>query len=132
MILEDTAMSIIGIRFDFTSIDALNRAMNTIADRDSTESDEEYFSLEKKVFSRTSASDFQELSLDEIGSGATQQAFLPLFEDLRYITEYTMPRKVRSVSNENATLSLDRKTVILSYNILKDYGKSSIANRIRY
>ena len=106
--------------------------MNIISDIDSGSVREEYYKFKKREFTRTETDDFEELNL----SGATKDEnvlnVIPLFEDMRYVMEYTMPKKVKSVSNKNATLSLDGKTVILSYDILKYQEGKTVANTIRY
>ena len=132
VIVEDTATSKIGFRFSFSNVQALNEAMNIISDIDSGSVSEDYYKFKKREFTRTETDDFEELNL----SGATEDEsvlnVIPLFEDMRYIMEYTMPKKVKSVSNKNATLSLDGKTVILSYDILKYQEGKTVANTIRY
>ena len=131
-ILEDSVNATIGFEFDFKNIDVLNKAMNVVAEVDSGKAEKVYFVYQKRQITRSPANDFDDLDLSPSEENQDIINILPLFEDMRYVMEYTFPKKVKSVSNEKATLSLDRKTVILNYEILKDYKDFTIENTIRY
>ena len=132
IIVEDTATSKIGLKFSFSDVESLNGAMNIISDIDSTDVAEEYFVFRKREFRRVETNDFEELNLSNASDDENVLNVIPLFEDMRYVMEYTMPKKIKSVTNNNATLSLDGKTVILSYDILKYQEGKTVANTIRF
>ena len=132
-IVEDTTKALIGFEFDFADITALNKAMNIIAEIDSNSIEKTYFEFQKRQLIRTDASDFDALNIsNESQKQDDPLNVIPLFEDMKYIMEYTFPKKVKEVTNKGATLSLDQKTVILEYQILGGPEVSSIANSIRF
>lgn len=95
--------------YSFENIDALNEAMKN------GESDQKQFEFTKKKLLRTSA--FKSLDLEGIlGKGEDeegQQAEMmkQMFADMKMTTVYTLPSKVKSVSNKAAVISDDKKTV---------------------
>jgi hypothetical protein len=126
-----------GVSFKFSNLDALNAAVNQITEGPGISSGETaMFEGSKKKFVRLNAGKisgiFDEL-MGETGGENAEMAMMFL-KDVSYTTVYHFDKKVKKVSNENAVISNDKKTVTIKYYIFDDDrgGKNaSIANTIK-
>ncbi len=89
-----------------------------------------YFDLTKRTLVRREASEVEpdlDMGEDEI------QMMQMMFGEAKYKTIYHMPGKVKKMTNKDATLSADKKTVILEGDLM-DYikGEYKVANIIKF
>lgn len=139
--ISDVENFVFGVEFDFKDVKALNLAMkegfseNELGD---SSADKSFFSASKKSFQRIDARGFGGM-LDEMISGSMgeegememAQMFL---KDVSYTMIYHFDRKVKKISNKEATVSDDKKTVTLKYFLFDDTrgGKNNtIENTIK-
>ncbi|MCB0661821.1 MAG: hypothetical protein KDC24_03695 [Saprospiraceae bacterium] len=126
-----------GISFKFANLDALNAAVNQLTEGPGIGSGEEdLFGGSKKKFSRLDAGKISGL-FDEImgeAGGENAEMAMMFFKDVSYTTVYHFDKKVKSMSNDKAELSDDKKTVTMKYYIFDEErgGKNaSVANTIK-
>jgi len=105
--------------FDFSNIEALNKAMNVVYE-DDNESGEitEYYRLKRKKFERTAAHNMLEQVKEEVASNEMQaQGMDPstLFADVAYVNEVVYSgRKVRKTSNDDIVVAEDGMSMTLT------------------
>ena len=126
-----------GVQFEFLNSYALNKALNRInADKEATEMVKEkvYFSFSKKTFERYNTENFAEDIMKGAGMGEEGDSLniAMFFKDLSYSTEYTMPKKIKSMTNPDAVLSDDKRTVSVTYFPFRGEGEINFSNKIKY
>ena len=134
---------IVAISFRFADIRALNAAMASRDKKDSAAAvkpKEDMFSFSKSDFTCNSGSmaglNDAMKGLNDAGSGsdsaAAGMAMLKAFMgDMKYTHIYHFPRKVQSVSNKNAKISEDGKTVTLELDLASGDSAQTLQNSIR-
>jgi len=92
-----------------------------------------YFDMTKRTLIRRDASQQETEDMTEEMGAEEQQMMEMMFEDAKYKMIYHMPGKVKKMTNKDATLSADKKTVMLEGNLM-DYmnGEFKVANIIKF
>lgn len=126
------------IAYDFASVEALNKVNNREGSDQSSMglvSKGPAFSWSKKLLERedTPMDDMmKELKGDESQEQMLEMARM-MMADAEYTTIYHMPGKVKKMTNESASLSIDKKTVTLNVSFLDLMdGKANVGNKIKY
>jgi len=90
------------------------------------------FKYDGKTFSRHLTEDFEKSEDDQKGLEAEMNQMgaeaKEMFENMSYTLVYNFPKKVKSVSNKNATISKDGKTVKLKMNFLDIMKAPDVSN----
>jgi len=91
-----------------------------------------YFDMTKRTLIRRDASQGETDMTEEVGAEEMQMMEM-MFGEAKYKTIYHMPGKVKKMTNNEATLSADKKTVVLEGNLI-DYmkGDFNVANIIKF
>ena len=131
-----------GITFEFDNVEALNKAMNVVQNNKSakTEEQEKYFSWNGKQLHRLNTlkieNQIKKETNNELGGldlTINGKSMKDMMKDMVYRTEYTFDKPVKSVSNSNATLSADKRKVVLERYLLDDTRKANtLENTIRF
>jgi hypothetical protein len=125
-----------GISFEFLTIYALNKALNRInADKDeqmSKEKEKIYFSMSKRTFQRYNTENFTEDLFQGAGLGEASVTVGMFFNDFSYSTKYTMPKKIKSMTNPDAELSKDKRTASVTYYPFRGEGEPNFSNKIKF
>ena len=140
---EKKADMVVAISFRFADIKALNAAMASRDKKDSgvVKPKEDMFSFAKGEFTCNNGSmaglNDAMKGLNDAGNGsdsaAAGMAMLKAFMgDMKYTHIYHFPRKVQSVSNKNAKISDDGKTVTLELDLAASDSTQTLQNTIRY
>jgi len=92
-----------------------------------------YFDMTKRTLIRRDASQEETAGMDEEMGEEEMQMMEMMFGDAKYKMIYHMPGKVKKMTNSSATLSADKKTVMLEGNLM-DYMKGDFkaANIIKF
>ena len=124
-----------GIQFEFLSAYALNKALNRIdfdKEKDKVVKENVHFAFSKKTFQRYSTDFFTNDLAKNAGMGEDSLNVGMFFKDLSVTTSYTLPKKVKSMSNPDATLSSDKKTVTVTYYPFRGEGEPNFSNKIKF
>lgn len=130
-----------GIHFDFADLAALNRALQNMDKDGPAPANIAYFSMSKSSFERRPIVGFKqalEKSMQKGGDGESpgdKPDFNPSLLGIRflYITEYTFPAEVRTVSNPRAQVMGDRRTVRLEHSMFDpDQSETNVGNRVEF
>jgi len=126
-----------GVQFEFLTIYALNKALNRIdLDKEKKMQTEEiFFALTNKnrTFERYNTENFTQDLMKNSGMGEGDSLNISMFfKDLSYTTKYTMPKKVKSMTNPDASLSDDKKTVNVTYYPFRGEGEPNFSNKIKF
>jgi hypothetical protein len=116
---------IVTTRFEFTSVDALNEAMNVVyEDENEYGKLTDYYTLKRRRFERTSAHNLldqlkKELDSEEMDTEGLDMA--TLFADVAYVNEVQFNgRTVRKVSKEAVKVAEDGSSLSLTRYIFKE------------
>jgi len=92
-----------------------------------------YFDMTKRTLIRRDASQQETSDMTEEMGAEEKQTMEMFFEDAKYKMIYHMPGKVKKMTNKEATLSANKKTVMLEGDLL-DYmnGEFKVANIIKF
>ena len=121
--VNDSKNYIFGVQFDYSSIAALNVAAGQLFEDGQLNSGagETLFQGTKKRFERLDVSAFSSM-LDQMmgtggieGGGEEMEMIKTFMGDVSYTMVYTFDKKVKKMSNDQATLSSDKKTVTHKY-----------------
>ena len=111
-----------GVAFDYKSLSALNVAAGQLFEdgQISSGASEPFFKGKKKVFERLDAKGFSGMMdqmMGRMGGGEAEEMEMAsqFLKDVSYTMVYTFDKKVKKMSNEQASLSGDKKTVTLKY-----------------
>ena len=122
-----------GIQFEFLTMYALNKALNRLNQEDDVVRKEQvFFTFEKKTFIRHNTEDFTKKLMNSTGMASDSLNISKLFKDLSYSTVYTMPKKVKSMTNPDAELSDDKRTVSVTYFPFRGEDEPNFSNKIKY
>ena len=110
---------VISMMFDFKDVAALNRGVNEVFknEEDPDDTYHEYYRYSSGKFERTDyfrqAADVKaEMEEAQAESGMSVES---LFADMQYRTVFEFEQPIKSITNEDATLSADKKTVTFQY-----------------
>lgn len=110
---------IISFSFDFEDVEALNRGINKVYENEENPEFRDFYSYKRNSFVRTSEfSNIREMRSSMEEDMAKEDTPLDpsvMFGDMCFRTVYEFDRKVSSVSNRDATVSPDGKTVTFKY-----------------
>jgi len=139
-VTTDMENNVFAISYNFANVEALNLATGK-SDLAGSQSgmnldmgDVENFAFSKGKFSRADAPLDQAMAqMEESGDDQSMDMARMMMGDAGYTLIYHFPGQVKSMTNERATLSADRKTVRLNANFidLMD-GSYNIGNDIRF
>lgn len=111
-----------GVSFDYKSLAALNVAAGQLFEdgQISSGGGEAFFKGKKKKFERLDAKGFggmMDQMMGGMGGGEAEEMEMAsqFLKDVSYTMIYTFDKKVKKMSNSQATLSGDKKTVTLKY-----------------
>lgn len=132
-----------GITFGFDNIDALNRAMNEVIDHEDEDGEKEfteYFRYQNGELTRINTIDLEKRIQEEtdgeipdVDLSINGQSLQDMLKSMRYRTEYTFDKAVKKVSNPNAVLLDNGRTVRLDYYFLSsEKENNTLANRISH
>ena len=122
-----------GVQFEFLTVYALNKALNRLdEDKGALEKEEVFFAFSKKTFERFNTKNFTEDLMKNAGMGEDSLNVAMFFKDLSYTTSYTMPKKVKSMTNPDATLSDDKRTVDVTYYPFRGEDEPNFSNKIKF
>ncbi len=125
----DTAKDYIyKVSMDFKDVDALNEVINS--DK-KTEETKNIYAWKKGIFSRK---DFA-LNLDDMKMEDESQKEMAksMLEGMKYTIIFNLPSKAKNVSNKEAKLSDDKKTVTLACSLLDVMDKKAkLGNEVTY
>lgn len=132
-----------GITFEFDNVRALNMAMNEVIsheDKDGEKEFTEYFRYRNGELTRINTIDLEKRIQEEtdgeipdVDLSINGQSLQDMLKSMRYRTEYTFDGAVKKVSNPNAVLLDNGRTVRLDYYFLSsEKENNTLANRISY
>ncbi len=130
---EDKANMRFGIHFDFADVKALNRALHQLQKDPGPEV--EYIVYTPGNFERLPIVAFKQAMQKSLNKdGQAKSEFDPAILGIKflYITEYTFPVEVRSVSNPRAQIQGDRRTVRLEHSMFDPREQDvNVGNKIQ-
>ena len=124
---EATKEGVNTIRFDFSNIDALNKALNVVYETEEKSDTGEvlFFSMDKNKLVRHSGfnilTEITNNMKKEMGAEEEEDfdfkssPFAGMLSGMGYVTEYHFDKKVSKFTNKSAKLSQDKKAVTISY-----------------
>jgi len=133
--IKDEENLLFGIQFEFLNMYSLNKALNRINHKKEEKIAKEqlYFSLSKKIFKRYNTENFTENLMKSTGMGEGDSLNIAMFfKDLSYSTKYTMPKRIKSMSNPDGILSDDKKTVSVTYYPFRGDEEINFSNKIKF
>lgn len=121
-VIDDQEAFQFGYRFSFRDLDALNNALKESMEGQMAAGQEptgeDYFSMKRKEFRRLDPAGFQKIvkeSMGSMGDDENSEMAMMFLKDVSYRTIYHFERDVKKVSNPEASISEDQKTVTLTY-----------------
>lgn len=123
-----------GVEFEFLNSYSLNKALNRINIEKEEQMGKEkiYFNFSKRSFERYNTENFTDELLRSTGMGEDSLNIGMFFKDLSYTTSYSLPKKVKSMTNPDATLSGDKKTVTVTYYPFRGEDEPNFSNKIKF
>jgi hypothetical protein len=116
------------VTLDFANIDALNSVIN-VDKKDDTQKN--LYSWSKGKLTRKDSG----VGMGEMGMEDDQQKEMAksILKDMKYKVIYRLPKKVSGMTNKEAKLSTDKKTVTLECSLLDIMDKKlSLGNEVKY
>lgn len=131
-----------GVEFSYNNVSALNVAVQQLFEDGELSSggNQVFFKGKKKLFERLDSKGFNSMmdqmmgAMGDEGDGGEMEMAKMFFKDVSYTMIYHFDRKVKKVSNSQATISGDNKTVELKYFIFDEErggSNASIENKIK-
>jgi hypothetical protein len=122
--------------FDFSSVEALNKGMDIIYEREiDDKAAPEYYKLTKNSFERTDAHNFLDQVKNELASDELQiegMDIASLFSEVVYVNEISFTgRKIKKVKSGKAEISDDGSKATNKYYIFKDETKQSLEFKLK-
>jgi len=108
-IYQDTVQMIYIVDYDFANESALNKAMSKREQSSTKQKD--LYTIEKSSITRSENSTMGDLMESE--NEETAEMMKTMLADMKYHLSITVPGKIKSVSNKNAKISSDDKTITL-------------------
>ena len=125
----------IAVLFDFDNVDALNAGANLVLGPGGDDSEAiEFYRYANNRFERSSYFDHAQQIKTEVENNDELEGMDPsvFFNDMSYSTEFEFEAPIRKMSNEDATLSADNRTVTYEYFFFrKGYDEPSVENVIK-
>lgn len=121
----------IGFSFDFTDTKALNKAMSSYLgdEEENKKVTKSYIQKRKKLILNF---DEQTLS-DAFAESAGDESLTMMLDMFEYEIEINLPKAVKSIDNDNYTLSLDRKTIKTKVNLGEYFaGEVPLSAKIKW
>lgn len=134
---EKQGKSTVVVSFRFRDIQALNDAMRKRNEKSSNKEDLYAFSKGSFEFRDTTNFGLNDAmkELNNAGSDSLQAAMemvRAMMGDMTYTTIYHLPGKVKNISNKDAVISADGKTVTLKVNMMDRQKAMSLRNKVSY
>lgn len=127
-IVQDTAIMTYIVDYDFANEAALNKALRK---KEGDVKAKETYTIEKSSITRNESHGFGDLIESENKEEA--EMMKTMLGDMKYHLSITVPGKIKSVSNQKATISSDEKKITLeaTFNDLVE-KKTSLGMKISY
>lgn len=134
--INENNSRLLGIAFEFTNVNALNKALKEI-NNSKDDQKKDYFFYQKGKLKRMNTLGIKEHIQRELGADiaiAVDGIMLTsILKDMSYTTKYTFDRPVTETSNPDSKITNEGRTVTLSYFFFNEKtGSNTLENQISF